>query len=134
MNLQIWTTKNLKVQTNQRTAIAQTLGTIYNHLETNKQKFSATISHYNYQTENLMPKLQPQITRFASISSTNKHGKLELGRNCLKKSTFKFTINKTTNSIAINYGNPRLSYCFTKTAPNLTKIAPQDLWTSIWRG
>ena len=87
-------TKNLKVQTNQRTAIAQTLGTIYNHLGTNEEKISAIISRYNYQTENLTPKLQPQITRFASINSTNEPGKLEFGRNCREKSTFKITINQ----------------------------------------
>jgi hypothetical protein len=41
-----------------------------------------------------MPKLQPQITQFASISSTNEPGKLEFGRNCREKSTFKITINQ----------------------------------------
>ena len=86
-------TKNLKVLTNQRMAIVQTLGTINNHLGTNEQKISAIISHYNYQTEKFMPTLQPQITQFASISSTNEPGKLEFGRNCRGKSTFKITIN-----------------------------------------
>ena len=41
-----------------------------------------------------MPKLQPQITQFASISSTNEPGKLEFGRNCRKKLTFKITTNQ----------------------------------------
>jgi len=87
-------TKNLKVQTNQRTAIVQTLGTIYNHLGTNEEKISSIISRYNYQTENLTPKLQHQITRFASINSTNEPGKLEFVRNCRENSTFKITINQ----------------------------------------
>jgi hypothetical protein len=87
-------TENLEVLRNQQTDIVQTLATIYNDLGTNEKKVSAIVSHYNHQTENFMPKLQPQITRFASMNSINEPGKLEIGRNCRENSTFKITINQ----------------------------------------
>ena len=56
----------------------QTLGIIYNQLETNDKKKSGNFNHYNYQSEKSTPKSLLKSEQFAMKKSTEQSTKLDL--------------------------------------------------------